>query len=57
MSTTLEDVLIGYIREFPKQEQLKIIDLFPRFSIPEGFSGEVKFYFQFSVTPNSTLRT
>jgi len=45
MLTNLESLLIGYIREFPEHEQVKIFDLFQRFSMAKKHTGELKFDF------------
>jgi hypothetical protein len=44
--TNLESLLIGYIREFPEHEQVKIFDLFSCFSIAKRHTGVVKFDFK-----------
>jgi len=43
--TNLEALVINSIREFPKQEQLKIFDLFSRFLMAKQYTGELKFDF------------
>jgi len=45
MLTNLESLLIDYIREFPEHEQVKIFDLFQRFSMAKKHTGTLKFDF------------
>jgi hypothetical protein len=41
----METIFIQYIREFPGQEQMKIFDLFSRFSMAKRHTGEIYFNF------------
>jgi hypothetical protein len=44
--SNMETIFIQYIREFPGQEQLKIFDLFSRFSLAMRHTREIYFSFQ-----------
>jgi hypothetical protein len=42
----METIFIQYIREFSEQEQMKVFDLFSRFSMAKKYTGEIYFNFQ-----------
>ncbi len=42
----LEVIAIEYIREFPKEERMKLFDLLNRFSFAKKYSGKIKFDFK-----------